>query len=383
MNSIAHFQSIKPAILAELKQAKTNIRVAVAWFTDQDLFAVLISQLQRHVSISLLIRNDYVNNRNESLPWQKFIDAGGQLYFSPTADALHHKFCLIDKRMLLTGPYNWTYMAERRNQENCVFSTEPALLKQFESEFQRLTTNLVPETQPARVTIPETAADAYLIDYAATDKDLALLPADSTKPDFGDLFQQGHRASLEMRYAAAIPFFKQALTLKPTSCESLHNLALCYLYLDKLTLVVSTCLQAEKAGQSNADIYYTLGQAYQLQGQHSLAVACFDKSIKLRPWSSSALFNKWQALNQARDTKKAETCRLELLTITRDGIIKPHPKQDAVDLFYHHLNRAYMFDDNINARKAAVAAQQVYDRLADDKKDKRFQKMLIELNLLP
>ncbi|WBA44314.1 FAM83 family protein (plasmid) [Hymenobacter canadensis] len=68
MQSVAHFQSIKPAILAEIKQAKTSIKVSVAWFTDQDLFTALISQLQRRVAVSLLIRNDYINNRPESLP---------------------------------------------------------------------------------------------------------------------------------------------------------------------------------------------------------------------------------------------------------------------------------------------------------------------------
>ncbi|MDU0369571.1 phospholipase D-like domain-containing protein [Hymenobacter endophyticus] len=388
MQSVAHFQSIKPAILAELKQAQNSIKIAVAWFTDQDLFAALIAQLQRRVAVSLLIRNDYVNNRPESLPWQQFIDAGGVLYFSPDAHALHHKFCLIDEHLLLSGSYNWTYMAEQRNQENCVFSTESALIRQFGQEFQRLISTLIPQTQPVRVAAPEAATEAYLMDYAATDQTLGRLPiysesSNAAQPTSDELFEQGYQASLEMRYTAAIPFFQQALALNPTDCYAFQNLAICYLYLNKTDQAISTCQQAEKAGYGTSHIYNTLGQAYQLQGQTSLAVACFDKSIRLRPWSSLGLFEKWQSLYQARRGKEAEACRLELLTVTRDGIIKPHPKQDAVDLFYHHLNRATLFDDQANARKAAVAAQAVYDNLPESEKDQRLQKLLDELELLP
>ena len=33
---------------------------------------------------------------------------------------LHHKFAVIDGRYLITGSYNWTDNAERRNRENLV-----------------------------------------------------------------------------------------------------------------------------------------------------------------------------------------------------------------------------------------------------------------------
>ncbi|WBA44313.1 phospholipase D-like domain-containing protein [Hymenobacter canadensis] len=95
---------------------------------------------------------------------KQFIDAGVVLYFSPDAHALHQKFCLIDEHLLLSGSYNWTYMAEQRNQENCVFSTESALIKRFGQEFQRLVSTLTPQTQPVRVAVSTPVAEAYLID---------------------------------------------------------------------------------------------------------------------------------------------------------------------------------------------------------------------------
>ena len=51
---------------------------------------------------------------------------------------MHHKFCIIDNTMVLTGSYNWTYYAENRNIENIVVSTNATVVYEFEKEFSRL-----------------------------------------------------------------------------------------------------------------------------------------------------------------------------------------------------------------------------------------------------
>ena len=50
---------------------------------------------------------------------------------------MHHKFCIRD---VLTGSYNWTHKAARRNEENLVLTTgDPELARHFLREFARLT----------------------------------------------------------------------------------------------------------------------------------------------------------------------------------------------------------------------------------------------------
>lgn len=41
MQTQAHFEDIQPIILSQLAKAETQILVAVAWFTDAELFEVL------------------------------------------------------------------------------------------------------------------------------------------------------------------------------------------------------------------------------------------------------------------------------------------------------------------------------------------------------
>lgn len=383
MSATAHFQSIKPAILAELKQAKSRIQIAVAWFTDQDLFAALMAQLQQKVSVSLLIRNDYVNNRNESLPWQQLIDAGGKLYFSPAAQALHHKFCLIDDQILLSGSYNWTYMAEQRNQENCVFSTESSLIRQFSLEYQRLTSGLSPETQLVRVALSTEPEAVYLAAYATDDQ--ALTPILSLhKPswlDNSELHHQAHQAALDMRYTEAVVLLERILATDPTDAQALDHLAICFLYLKKFSDAITVCLRAVKAGCADSSIYDTLGHAYDAKGEYTRAIESFDKSIKLRPWSSVALFTKWEILKDNLRIREADACHSKLLRVLADGLENPHPQQDGIDVFFHHLHAVDLQKKEAGKREAAAEAQRVYDSLPEDQKDKRFQQMIDELKL--
>lgn len=126
-------------LLEELDKAQESICVAVAWFTNHVLFDMLHAKLQQKVKVELIIINDFINNWEFGLPFQKFIDSDGKLYFSEHPNIMHHKFCIIDNQTLFNGSYNWTYFAEKNNDENIMlFKGKPELIKQFNGEFNRL-----------------------------------------------------------------------------------------------------------------------------------------------------------------------------------------------------------------------------------------------------
>jgi len=51
---------------------------------------------------------------------------------------MHHKFAVVDGRMLLNGSFNWTRSAVLNNRENVVISHDPYLVADFANEFNRL-----------------------------------------------------------------------------------------------------------------------------------------------------------------------------------------------------------------------------------------------------
>jgi hypothetical protein len=141
----AHFQNIRTSILKEIENANESLKVAVYWFTNHELFDLLYKKQVNGVQCELIIHNDYINNRESGLPFQKFIDAGGKFYFSDEENPMHNKFCIIDNGVLINGSYNWTYYAESKNRENILIIKEEAdVIKAFESEFSKLIELLKP-----------------------------------------------------------------------------------------------------------------------------------------------------------------------------------------------------------------------------------------------
>lgn len=135
----AYFDEIRQQLLTELDNAQEKIAVAVYWFTNKTLFQRLIDKVEAGLIVELIIHNDYINNREAGLPFQEFIDKGGEFYFSSTLNPMHNKFCVIDNKVLINGSYNWTYYAEDRNRENILLiKEEQETIDAFSIEFERL-----------------------------------------------------------------------------------------------------------------------------------------------------------------------------------------------------------------------------------------------------
>jgi hypothetical protein len=135
----SHFKNIRAELLQKLSEANNDIVIAVYWFTNRELFNVLIEKLKEGIIVQIIIHNDFINNRESGLPFQKFIDNGGKFYFSDGNNPMHNKFCIIDKNILINGSYNWTYFAEEKNRENIlIIENEIEVINSFYNEFYRL-----------------------------------------------------------------------------------------------------------------------------------------------------------------------------------------------------------------------------------------------------
>jgi len=141
----SYFHSIRKHIIKEVEKAEKEILVAVYWFTNQELFDLLIEKLNAGIKVKLIIHNDFINNRESGLPFQEFIDNGGKFYFSDGNNPMHNKFCIIDQSVLINGSYNWTYFAEEKNRENIlVIEDVNEVINSFFNEFQRLIKLAIP-----------------------------------------------------------------------------------------------------------------------------------------------------------------------------------------------------------------------------------------------
>ncbi|MCB0536989.1 MAG: phospholipase D-like domain-containing protein [Chitinophagales bacterium] len=138
MKSVAHFGNIRNGIIGQLKKATREIKVAIAWLTDEDIIRTLTQRAESGLNVIVVMSESKENFLNIS-KWKDFLKHNGILYIA-TPKFLHHKFCIIDNKTIINGSYNWTYFAQS-NEENIIvmhLETElvedARLLKQFEEK---------------------------------------------------------------------------------------------------------------------------------------------------------------------------------------------------------------------------------------------------------
>ena len=137
----AYFDNIKSHIIKELEYSTCSILVAVAWFTDRDLFNILCRKASEGLNVEIIIANDEIN-ANCNIDYQLIEQFGGKFYLdqNPNKNSLmHNKFCIIDLKRTITGSYNWSFKASY-NKENITITDDSALAEQFAKYFYQLKT---------------------------------------------------------------------------------------------------------------------------------------------------------------------------------------------------------------------------------------------------
>lgn len=138
-----YFEEIRSQIMSLLQNASHEVLIAMAWFTSAELFLELIKCLGRRVKVELVLLDSPINFMEYAPDFNLFIKKGGRLYIaSSDLGLMHHKFCVIDQEIAITGSYNWTYYAETRNMENILITDDVNIVNQFAQEFDRLITLL-------------------------------------------------------------------------------------------------------------------------------------------------------------------------------------------------------------------------------------------------
>jgi hypothetical protein len=133
------FKNIEAEIISRIKSSKRNLKIAVTWFTNHEIFNEILKKLENpKFEVDLIILNDRINNKREGLNFQRFIDSGGKFYFSNNNNMVHHKICIIDNSKVITGSYNWTYYAENRNWENIVILENEEIVDGYLKEFNKI-----------------------------------------------------------------------------------------------------------------------------------------------------------------------------------------------------------------------------------------------------
>lgn len=107
--------------------------VAMSTFTHGGLANTLLERLRAGVDVRVILDNPTATGSQYG-----FLQAGGvetRVWpFSP-GRLLHHKYAILDNRVVVTGSFNWTFSADRRNDEHLVVFFDTDLASMFLQEW--------------------------------------------------------------------------------------------------------------------------------------------------------------------------------------------------------------------------------------------------------
>jgi cardiolipin hydrolase len=138
-------RSGSPAAVIEglIRGAVTSVVAALYRLNSPRLTAVLKEARERGISVRVVLNeNDHYEENQAARRTLRDYNIAFRILHGRAGDKskMHHKFAVVDGRIVMTGSYNWTLESEERNYENLVMLREPRLVMPFVTEFEELWT---------------------------------------------------------------------------------------------------------------------------------------------------------------------------------------------------------------------------------------------------
>jgi phosphatidylserine/phosphatidylglycerophosphate/cardiolipin synthase-like enzyme len=119
-------------IVRQIDAAKSEMLVMAYGFTNATILNAIARANERGVRVTLLLdKSNASNGKPEGRCIEALIDG--------RSGKAHNKVIVIDKRHVITGSFNFTEAAQKKNAENVLLiANEPALVQRFTANFAQL-----------------------------------------------------------------------------------------------------------------------------------------------------------------------------------------------------------------------------------------------------
>jgi phosphatidylserine/phosphatidylglycerophosphate/cardiolipin synthase-like enzyme len=117
-------------VVEQIAAAKKSILVQAFNFTNEKILRALVAAKNRGVKVQVLLAKKHEVNRSEVLT--TLLAAGVPVKIDDKVRAAHNKVIIFDAQAVVTGSYNFTNAAQRKNSENLLLLREsPALVAAY------------------------------------------------------------------------------------------------------------------------------------------------------------------------------------------------------------------------------------------------------------
>ncbi|MBU3658693.1 MAG: DUF1669 domain-containing protein [Flavobacteriales bacterium] len=138
-----HFENIHRQIINHISQAKSNLKICVAWFTDVDIYNSILEVQKKGVYVYIIVAN-HEFNKNSRINFKELLQNNGHVGYignfnNGSKDKLmHNKFCVVDDSTIITGSYNWTFKARLNDENIVIIKNQSSIISQFNDKFESI-----------------------------------------------------------------------------------------------------------------------------------------------------------------------------------------------------------------------------------------------------
>ena len=123
-------------IIDLINEAYNQIDICVFTISDDRISRAIVDAMKKGVAVRIISDNFKVEDTGSDI--EDLSRVGIPVKLDTTENHMHHKFMIIDKKIVVTGSYNWTRSAALYNQENIISSDDEFVVEKFVSEFEKL-----------------------------------------------------------------------------------------------------------------------------------------------------------------------------------------------------------------------------------------------------
>ncbi|XP_059572787.1 mitochondrial cardiolipin hydrolase isoform X1 [Alligator mississippiensis] len=134
--ALPHGDSALSRLLRRLLAARRSLELCVFAFSSPQLARAVHLLHRRGVRVRVVTDADYMAVNGSQIGRLRL--AGIQVRHDQESGYMHHKFAIVDQKMLITGSLNWTTQAIQSNRENVLIVEDAEYVKPFLAEFERI-----------------------------------------------------------------------------------------------------------------------------------------------------------------------------------------------------------------------------------------------------
>ncbi|XP_075292672.1 mitochondrial cardiolipin hydrolase [Opisthocomus hoazin] len=123
-------------LLRRLLSARRSLELCLFAFSSPQLGHAVCLLHRRGVRVRVVTDAQYMGLPGSQIGLLR--RAGIQVRHDQESGYMHHKFAIVDRRLLITGSLNWTTQAIQSNRENVLVVEDAEYVKPFLEEFERI-----------------------------------------------------------------------------------------------------------------------------------------------------------------------------------------------------------------------------------------------------